>query len=394
MAAVGMIRREITAAVPVALALTALLAGDRRAHGVGFDLESFKPAATGTGYLCEESARTLPAGALEANLSFGYAHRPLVLRSQVNGGVAGDIVGRRSTGYVGATYGLVDRIDVGFRLPVVLAQFGDVAIDWTGTGAVPQRPPTRALGDLDVMARVRLAGRADRAGMRLTLSAPLGLPVGDTDALVGTGSVSFRPRLIAGWESPRLSVGVSAGYEFRRRTQVPGSTFVVGQAIGAGAGVAVLAFPRPIGFIDAMAVLAEVSASVGLEQPESGLPAFPGPGPGRGAGGVAAKVRRSGGCRHGSQSSGGLTPFSGSGDAGLDLGVAPPRGGLRRGRLNRPPRNRRPSPRRKSHSHRPRCRSRRRQSRSRPATATVPPPTAPAPRPPAPSPKKRNRPPR
>ena len=140
---------------------------------------------------------------------------------------------------------------------------------------MPQRPATRALGDLDVMARVRLAGRADRAGMRLTLSAPLGLPVGDTDALVGTGSVRFRPRLIGGWEGPRLSVGVSAGYEFRRRTQVPGSTFVVGQAIDAGAGLAVLAFPRPIGFIAAMAVLAEVSASIGLEQPESGLPAFP-----------------------------------------------------------------------------------------------------------------------
>ena len=271
----GMIRREITAAASLALALAALLADDRRAQGAGFDVESFKPAATRTGYLCEESARTLPAGALEARLAFGYTHRPLVLRSQVDGGVAGDIVARRSTGYVGASYGVTDRIDVGFRLPVVLAQFGDVAVDWTNSGAVPQRPAVRALGDLDVMARVRLAGMTDRPGMRLTLSAPLGLPIGDTDALVGTGGVSFRPRLIAGWESPRLSVGVSAGYEFRRRTQVPGSTFVVGQAIGAGAGVAFLAVPQPVGFIEAVAVLAEVSASVGLEQPESGLPAFP-----------------------------------------------------------------------------------------------------------------------
>jgi len=148
-------------------------------------------------------------------------------------------------------------------------------VDWSGSGAVPQHPSAPALGDLDLMARVRLAGRLDHPGLRLTLSAPLGLPIGDTDALVGTGSVSFRPRLIVGWEGPRLSVGVSAGYEFRQRTEVPGSTFVVGQAIGAGAGMAVLAVPEAIGPFDTMTVLAEVGASVGLAQPVSGQPAFP-----------------------------------------------------------------------------------------------------------------------
>lgn len=259
-----------------AAAIAAALAGTgSEARGQGFDLDPFKPAATGTGYICEESARTLPRGAVEVATALGYSFRPLVVRDQQNGGIEGDIVALRWSAYVTASYGLLDRVDVGARLPVVLAQGGRVAVDLSGTGGVPRHPAAPALGDLDLLARVRLAGPAGAHGLRLTLTAPLGLPVGDPDALTGTGRVSFRPRLIGGWDGPRLSLAISAGYEFRRKTEVPGSTYVVGRAVGVGAGFALVAVPGPLGFLDTLTVLAEASASLGLAQPETGLPATP-----------------------------------------------------------------------------------------------------------------------
>ena len=120
----AMRRREVSAAVA---ALAVALGAADAARGQGFDLDSFKPAAPTTGYLCEESARLLPVGTLDLGLTYGYAFRPLVVRDQLNGGVAGDIVTYRFSAYVTAADGLHGRVDVGARLPVVLAQAGDLA---------------------------------------------------------------------------------------------------------------------------------------------------------------------------------------------------------------------------------------------------------------------------
>lgn len=270
--ATGMRRRQVSAAV--GLLAAALCTGDA-AHGQGFDLDSFKPAAPATGYLCEESTRLLPVGTLDLGLTYGYAFRPLVVRDQLNGGVAGDIVTYRSSVYATAAYGLHPRVDVGARLPVVVAQAGDVTVDLTGNGGVPRHPAAHALGDLDLLARVRLLAPVPDRRFQLTLTLPLGLPLGNTDGLVGTGSVSFRPRLIAGWEGARLSASVSAGYELRQKTVVPGSTFVVGQAAAAGAGIAYLVMASKLAFIDTLTVLAEASMAIGLAQPEVGASASP-----------------------------------------------------------------------------------------------------------------------
>src|SRR4051794_16939132 len=97
--------RPVTAALA---AFSVALAAGSAAHGQGFDLDSFKPAAPTTGYLCEESTRLLPVGTLDLGLTYGYAFRPLVVRDQLNGGVAGDIVTYRSSVYLTAGYGLHD----------------------------------------------------------------------------------------------------------------------------------------------------------------------------------------------------------------------------------------------------------------------------------------------
>jgi hypothetical protein len=241
----------------------------RVAQAAGFDLEFFKPTPTSTGYLTEESARILPSRALDIGITFGYARQPLVLRNQLTGGQDGDIVKDRFTGTVIAAFGIANRFDVGVRLPVVIAQTGDVDVAISDRGGILRRPRSRAWGDVGVVARIRLAGVADNRGFRLTLTAPFAIPTGARDALAGSAKISLRPRLVAGWESEGLSAAVSAGYEYRPPVEIPLSSLVVGHALVAGAGVAYVMVPRMIWF------LAELSVSLGLSQSETGQGAVP-----------------------------------------------------------------------------------------------------------------------
>jgi hypothetical protein len=243
--------------------------GSRTGHAASFDLDFFKPAPTSTGYLSEESARIMPSRAVDLGITFGYARQPLVLRNQLTGSEDGDIVRDRFTGYVIAAFGIANRFDVGARLPVVIAQAGDVDVDLSDRGGTLGHPYAPAFGDVDVLARVRLAGDAGNRGFRLALTAPFGIPTGVRAALASSGKISVRPRLIAGWDSETLSAALSAGYEWRPPTEIPLSNLVVGHALVAGAGIAYAMVPRLMWF------LAEASVSLGLSQSETGSGPIP-----------------------------------------------------------------------------------------------------------------------
>jgi OmpA-OmpF porin, OOP family len=243
--------------------------GERTARAAGFDLDVWKPSATSTGYICEESARILSHRAVGLGMTFGYSRQPLVLRDQTNDDQKGDIVKDRFTGFVAAAFGIADRMDIGVRIPVVLHQSGDVDVDIANGGGVPKRPRATALGDLDLLPRVRLVGAAENRGFRLTFMAPLGIPTGARDALAGSGGVSFRPRLIAGWEGNTVSAAVSVGYELRRVVEIPTSNVIVGNALVAGIGTAYGIVPQTIW------VLGELGISLGLAQSETATAAIP-----------------------------------------------------------------------------------------------------------------------
>ncbi len=246
-----------------------LLGTSNAAFAAGFDLDFFKPAAASTGYLSEESARVLPAGGMDVGIAFGYSRQPLVRRDQFTGQGGGDIVNDRFTGFFNAAFGIADRVDLGVRVPAVLQQTGDVDVDISEGGGILQRPRARAFGDVELLTRLRMVGGPEASGFHLTLTAPFGIPTGAPDGLTGNGTVSFRPRVIAGWEAHRLSAAASVGYEFRRSAEVPSSNLVVGNALAAGAGIAYAVIPWKIW------ILGEASASVGVSQSESGVSAIP-----------------------------------------------------------------------------------------------------------------------
>jgi hypothetical protein len=243
--------------------------GEHTCRAAGFDLDVWKPSSTSTGYICEESARILPRGVVDTAVTVGYSRQPLLLRDQSDDGQKGDIVKDRFTGYVAAGFGIANRIDIGVRLPVILRQSGDIDVDIAEGGGVPRQPRATALGDVDLLPRVRLAGAMEGRGFRLTLVVPFGIPTGARDALAGNGGVSVRPRIIAGWEGDDLSAAASVGYEVRRTVEIPKSNLIVGNALVAGVGTAYRIVPETIW------VLGEVGVSLGLAQSETATSAIP-----------------------------------------------------------------------------------------------------------------------
>ena len=236
------------------------------ARAAGFDLDFFKPTTPSTGTFCEENGLTVPREQLDIAVAGGYAHRPLVMDNVKTGTTTGDVVRDRMATTFTAGYGITDRIDVGLRLTAVAHQVGGQEVDIARDGGIPQRPTPSALGDTDVLARLALihADRPDKR-IRLTLLVPLGLPTGHPDALSGSGHFSVRPRLIAGWHWPRLAFSTSVGFAYTPAVEVASSALVVGKAAEAGLGLAYALLPFRLW------ALAEVTASMGLEQSSTGI---------------------------------------------------------------------------------------------------------------------------
>lgn len=247
-------------AAALAVALTVTGGGRREARGAGFDLDFFKPTSPATGVFHEENGLTVAEGQLDVSVAGGYSHRPLVQADQRNLAISRAVVRDRLTSFLLVSFGLNERLDVGFRLAAVARQVGDVDVEIADDAGIPQRPRTPALGDLELLLRVALV-RVDAPDhrFRLTLLAPVGLPTGETEALAGSGEFSFRPRLIAGWHVADLALSASVGYTHVAPVEIPYSALIVGTAVSTGVGVSYALFPQSVW------LQAEVTALMGLD---------------------------------------------------------------------------------------------------------------------------------
>jgi hypothetical protein len=80
---------------------------------------------------------------------------------------------------------------------------------------------------------VALYGKPKDEGFKLALAADLSLPTGSASDFTGDNYVSFRPRLIAGFEQDGWTAAVNAGYAARRQRAIAtGNLTVDDQIIG------------------------------------------------------------------------------------------------------------------------------------------------------------------
>lgn len=118
-------------------------------------------------------------------------------------------VASRTTGDLVLSLGVMDRLEVGVGVPVVLEQSGinDRGDDLGGT----------SLGDVQVRPKVVLLD-GDGDGVGLATYGKVGLPTGERDDLTTTGEFFVEPGLIADVRSGRWLITANAGARVERET--------------------------------------------------------------------------------------------------------------------------------------------------------------------------------
>lgn len=158
-----------------------------------FELERLTPNLTSPHSVALSTGDTLELGGLRVSLLGHYEHDALVFyrgRERLGAAVAG-----RFTTVLGASYGLLDWLEVGLQLPIVISQWGD---DLSSVGISPV--PRTVLGAPVLHGALALAREREGAMVDLSVSLGVSLPVGSADGLTldpGSG-VALAPRLGAG----------------------------------------------------------------------------------------------------------------------------------------------------------------------------------------------------
>ncbi len=192
--------------VQSAVVCVALVVGASASFAQTFDVQQFRPAPSQqTNYFGQHSARILGPGEFEIGLVTNYADDPLVVSE--DGERVGAIVSRQLVADLLGAVGIVDWLELGIDVPIVLLQEGDaidgiVAADGdqggAGVGSI-RLIPTLALVDLDT---------ADSpGGPALSLTTDVLLPTGREEDWQGEG-VRVAPQLVLDYaiaDGPRFS---------------------------------------------------------------------------------------------------------------------------------------------------------------------------------------------
>lgn len=185
--------------------LTALPAAAQTAMP-GFELERLAPSGISPNSVALVTGDGLSKGTLKVSLLGHYEHDSLVYFR--GGQLAGAIVGSRFTAQLGAAYGVMDWLEVGLQLPVILGQGGD---NLTAQGISPVTGTV--MGAPLLQANFSFLREANGNPLDLGVSLGVSFPLGSSEGLSrdpGAG-LSFVPRLGAGHSFGGL---VRVGAEF------------------------------------------------------------------------------------------------------------------------------------------------------------------------------------
>lgn len=215
------------------------------------------PHAGPGSFLVVGSGETTPKGAFGFGLLTTFLSKPITLRvpSTSPAGLEVAVIKEALDVNVSASFGLLDRFDLGLTVPVTLYQ--------SGSGIAPYRSsrfeplPATFLRDPRIGAAYALLPRPDDSNEGLALAARLetSLPFGQADAFAGERGPAVVPTLAADYRIGRWFAGAEVGARARAATRfadarmgtqglvaLGGGVDLLGEALG----VAVEAFALPV----------------------------------------------------------------------------------------------------------------------------------------------------
>lgn len=192
-------------------------------------LDRFDPAPATDALHAVPSAGVQGALRPGAALSLAYAHRPLSVRSEREGGAI-DWVDRQLVLHLSAAVEIAERFEVDLDAPFTLDQGGDSGAIG---GAAVEAPSGAAVGDLRVGARavaLEQDGQLPAAAIRLSTW----LPTGDDGAFSGASAARLAPAIVVGAIHPRWLWSAALGARF----QADSAASLTGSEVLGGAGAA------------------------------------------------------------------------------------------------------------------------------------------------------------
>jgi outer membrane protein OmpA-like peptidoglycan-associated protein len=195
--------RPLMATLVSALLLGTSAAAQSPAPLPGFQLErmEFNPSAEGS--LVVGTGALRPAGELRVSLLAHHEHAPLTFYRMDLGRF--DVIKNRQTAHVLASFSVMDRLELGVQLPLVLRQAsGDLSAPGIST------PSSFGLSTPHLHARLGLLSEREGSPLDLALELGTGLPLGTGEALAGSGGFRFLPKLMVGRSLGWFRAGVEA----------------------------------------------------------------------------------------------------------------------------------------------------------------------------------------
>ena len=185
----------------------------------GFSIELFEPGE-GRAILGVGTSEAFAQGDFMVGLFTHYEDDPITLVDvDDRGRVLERLVDGRITTEVLAAVGLVDWLEIGLAMPLVLTQSGE---DLGPLGRAGETVDGFALGDLRITPKATFL-KADE-GLGVQLSVALMVPTGDPDGYASDGAVRVRPMIGVDFASGGFRVAAELGYELR--TERTAGTYV------------------------------------------------------------------------------------------------------------------------------------------------------------------------
>jgi outer membrane protein OmpA-like peptidoglycan-associated protein len=206
-----------------------------RAQAQSFDTQQLRLVPNQQdNYFGLHSARTLGFGSWEAGLVLSYANDPLVIVDDQDERV-GSIVSDLAVADVMFAIGVLDQIELGLDVPLILLQDGD---DLPADGGVTAPNAGVGFGDIHLMAKLSLWNRDTKAspgGTAFAIAIDAQLPTGERSDFRGEG-LRIEPRAVLDYAFPRsLRLSLQVGYLVRPETELLGAEVDDSLTFGLGA---------------------------------------------------------------------------------------------------------------------------------------------------------------
>ena len=157
------------------------------------DSEIFRPTTDASDYVTVYDSDTLPKRFFYLGFWGDYAKNPIEVQFENSGDLFTHVVKHLGTMQLVGSFGILDRWEVGVRLPGYITSQNDVNFGGKGLGGT-----TANLGDVILNTKFSLLPRTE-SGFGIAVLPEIGFPTGKRRDFAGTGKFSYGGLLIADW---------------------------------------------------------------------------------------------------------------------------------------------------------------------------------------------------